>query len=60
MQKFTKEVLAYDLSDVRELILSELGSKHRTKRRDIKIERIEEISPQAATNPIVKQLGGKK
>jgi large subunit ribosomal protein LX len=60
IEKFTKEILAPEKSDVLEYIYSDLGSKHRTRRRDIKIESVEEISPEDAENPVVRQLGGKR
>ena len=37
---FSRELLAEKDSHVREKILSELGSRHRVKRRDIDIARI--------------------
>jgi len=58
-QKFTKEVLAEDEEGAREQIFSILGSKHRTTRKGIQIESIEEINKDAAKDLYVKgKLGG--
>ena len=56
IQKFTKEVLGTNKQNVEEYILSILGSKHRVKRREITITKIEEISPDEVTDTLVKQL----
>jgi large subunit ribosomal protein LX len=55
-QPFTKEVVCPTQPDVPGKIFSELGSKHRVKRRDIKIKKIDEIKPDEITDPIVKHL----
>ncbi|WP_087035556.1 50S ribosomal protein L18Ae [Thermococcus litoralis] len=54
--KFTKEYRALKPEDIKELVLSEIGSKHRVKRSKIYIQGIEEIKPEEAENPIVRRL----
>ncbi len=41
-QKFEKEVVALKKEHALELVYSDLGSKHKVKRTQIKIEKIEE------------------
>jgi large subunit ribosomal protein LX len=55
-QPFIKEVVCSTQPEVPGKIFSELGSKHRVKRRDIKIKKIEEVKPDEVTDPIVKHL----
>jgi large subunit ribosomal protein LX len=55
-QPFIKEVVCSSQPDVPGKIFSELGSKHRVKRRDIKIRKINELKPDEVTDPIVKHL----
>ena len=43
--EFVKEMIAPKESHVEERIMSDLGSRHRVKRRDIEIKKIEEIQP---------------
>ncbi|MDI3476046.1 MAG: large subunit ribosomal protein [Thermococcaceae archaeon] len=57
-ERFTKEYRALKEEHVRELVYSEVGSKHRVPRSKIKIESIEEIKPEEAENPIVRKLSG--
>ena len=47
---FTRELLADKEAHVRERILSELGSRHKVKRREINISKIEEIKPEEVTD----------
>jgi len=42
---FSRELLGEKEAHVREKILSELGSRHRVKRREITISEIKEIKP---------------
>ncbi|MGY5871614.1 MAG: 50S ribosomal protein L18Ae [Candidatus Thorarchaeota archaeon] len=42
---FSRELLGEKESHIRERILSELGSRHRVKRREITISEIKEIEP---------------
>jgi large subunit ribosomal protein LX len=52
-QKFSIEVAAEDADAAREKTLSVLGSKHKLKRRDIKIDEITELKPEEITNLVV-------
>ena len=54
--RFTKEYRALKPEDIKELVFSDIGSKHRVKRAKIFIESIEEIEPEEAENPVVKRL----
>jgi len=59
-QSFTKEVLALNKQNAKEYLLSIIGSKHRVKRREITIIKIEELSLDKVSDPIIKyQIGGK-
>ncbi|MDD5778115.1 MAG: 50S ribosomal protein L18Ae [Candidatus Thermoplasmatota archaeon] len=51
---FTKEILGENEEQVREKILSIVGSNHRVKRSDISIAAVTEISPEDVQNPVVK------
>ncbi|ASJ17507.1 50S ribosomal protein L18a [Thermococcus chitonophagus] len=54
--KFTKEYRAVKESDVRELVYSDIGSKHKVKRNKIYIKEIKEIKPEEAEDVIVRRL----
>lgn len=54
--KFQKEIRALRSEDAKEKIYMELGSKHRAKRFQIKIIKIEEISPEDIKNPLIRKL----
>jgi len=53
---FRKEIRALKPEDAVEEIYKEIGSKHRAKRFQIKILKVEEIPPEEVTNPIIKKL----
>ena len=53
---FRKEVRALKPEDAVEKVYMDLGSKHRVKRFQIKIVKVEEISPEEIENPLVKKL----
>jgi large subunit ribosomal protein LX len=53
---FRKEVRALKPEDAVEKIYRELGSKHRVKRFQIKIVKVEEITPDEIESPLVKKL----
>lgn len=53
---FKKEVRALKADNAKEKIYKELGSKHRAKRFQIKIFRIEEVSPEEIESPFIKKL----
>ncbi|WP_010477187.1 50S ribosomal protein L18Ae [Thermococcus zilligii] len=55
-QPFTKEYRALNEEHVKELVYSEIGSKHVVPRTKIWIESIEEISPEEAENMVVRRL----
>ncbi len=54
--EFRKEVRALKLEDAVEKVYMELGSKHRVKRFQMKISKVEEISPEEIENIIVKKM----
>ncbi|TFG97449.1 50S ribosomal protein L18a [Candidatus Thorarchaeota archaeon] len=47
---FSRELLGEKEAHIREKILSELGSRHRVKRRSITISEIKEIKPEDVKN----------
>ena len=53
---FKKEMRALKPEEAVERIYKEIGSKHRVKRFQIKILKVEEISAEEITDPIVKKL----
>ncbi len=55
-QSFTKEVVAKDQEEALEKVLSLLGSKHRTKRKNIKIVHVEELVLEDVVDPVVSYL----
>ena len=59
-QNFKKEVMGENKQQVIEHIYSIMGSKHRVKRREITISKIEEIPMDKVTDQIILQrIGGK-
>jgi len=54
--EFRKEVRALKPEDAVEKVYMLLGSKHRVKRFQIKIFKVEEIAPEEIENIIVKKL----
>ncbi len=58
MQPFVWECRALDAEKAYEKIYSEFGSKHRTKRRNIIIEEVEEIPPEQAEDPMIRAFAG--
>lgn len=53
---FTKEVIAKTKENAKEILLSDMGSKHRVKRRSIELKNIEEITVDQIENPVIKYL----
>jgi len=53
---FQKEIRALKREEAVDRVYKEIGSKHRAKRFQIKILKVEEISPEEVTDPIVKKL----
>ena len=56
MTQFSKEYTAADNKQVEEKALSDLGSKHRVKRRDMRIEKVEEIAIDQIKDSSIRQL----
>ncbi len=55
---FSKEMIALKEAHVRERIYSELGSRHRVKRKDITISEIVEIKPEESTDIELRRILG--
>ena len=53
---FAKEVLADTPEHAVEKVYAEIGSRHRVKRFYMKILKVEEVSPEAIENPILKKM----
>ena len=54
--KFVKEVVATKPEQAIEQIYANIGSKHRAKRFQIKIVRVEEVSPGEIESPLIRKL----
>jgi large subunit ribosomal protein LX len=53
---FKKEVVAVKRDHAIENVYAQLGSRHRVKRFQIKILKVEEVSPEDIENPMLKKL----
>jgi large subunit ribosomal protein LX len=53
MQKFSKEVAAKGKDEAVEAIISVIGSKHRAKRSEIKVESVTEMKNDDVTDLVV-------
>jgi large subunit ribosomal protein LX len=53
---FRKEIVAAKQEHAVEKIYAELGSRHRVKRFQIRIDGVEEVSPENIENPLLKKL----
>jgi large subunit ribosomal protein LX len=53
---FRKEVRAVKPEAAEEKVYMELGSKHRAKRFQIKILKVEEVPPEDVENPLIRKL----
>ncbi len=53
---FRKEVRALKLEDAIEKVFTELGSKHRVKRFQINILKVEEVNPEDIKSSLVRKL----
>jgi large subunit ribosomal protein LX len=53
---FAKELIAAKSEHAVEKVYAEIGSRHRVKRCHMKIFKVEEVSPEAIQNPILKKL----
>lgn len=55
-RKFTIEVLATKPEHAVERVLSELGSRHKVKRKHIRINKVEEANEEEVKNALIKEL----
>ncbi|KZX16217.1 50S ribosomal protein L18Ae [Methanobrevibacter filiformis] len=55
-QIFTKELKAINENDIYEKIYAEFGSKHRINKNQIKLEKIDEITIDDVTDPLIKAI----
>lgn len=53
---FRREVVALKPEHAVEKVYTELGSKHRVKRFQIRITSVEEIPPEEVRNPLIRKL----
>ena len=53
---FQKEVRALKPEGAIDRIYTEIGSKHKAKRYQIKIHKVEEINPSEIEDPVIKRL----
>ncbi len=53
---FRKEIRALKPENAVETVYKEIGSKHRAKRFQIKIVKVEEITPEEIESPVIKKL----
>jgi len=53
---FNKEIIATKPEHAVEKVYTELGSKHRVKRFQIKITKVEEVTPEQIENPLLKKF----
>jgi len=54
--RFRKEIRALKPEDAVEKIYKEIGSKHRAKRFQIRINEVKEIGPEEIESPLIKKL----
>ena len=55
---FSRELLGEKEAHIREKVLSELGSRHRVKRKEINITEIKEIKPEEVTDLDLRKILG--
>lgn len=55
---FVKELRSTTSEAALERIYADFGSQHRVKRFHVKISSIDEIKPEEAVNPVVRQMSG--
>ncbi|MFX1561020.1 MAG: 50S ribosomal protein L18Ae [Promethearchaeota archaeon] len=55
---FSRELLGEKEAHIREKILSELGSRHRVKRKEIMISEVKEIKPEEVTDLNLRKVLG--
>ena len=56
VQKFVKDVRAVKPEDAIEIVYSELGSRHKVKRKHIRILKVYEIAPEESKDPNINKL----
>jgi len=56
ISEFRKEIRALKPEEAVERVYKEIGSKHRAKRVHIKVLKVEEISTEEITDPVVRKL----
>ncbi len=60
-QRFRLEMASEDEESAVEQMLSDIGGRHGTKRKNIKVESVTKIKPDEVENPLVKEeLEGEK
>ncbi|MEE9223753.1 MAG: 50S ribosomal protein L18Ae [Thermoplasmata archaeon] len=60
-QRFVKEIASKDKKVATESLLSDMGGRHRAKRKNIKIHDIRELKLEEVENPLVREeLAGDK
>lgn len=55
---FSRELMGEKETHVREKVFSELGSRHRVKRKDIDIKEVKELKPEEVTNLELRRILG--
>ncbi|HVP41113.1 MAG TPA: 50S ribosomal protein L18Ae [Candidatus Krumholzibacteriaceae bacterium] len=53
---FQKEVRALKPEEAKEIIYTELGSRHKAKRFQIKIATVEEVKPEDIQDPVLRKM----
>jgi len=56
VMKFAKEVRALSAEEAVEKVYNHFGSKHKLKRRQIKIARVYEVGPEELRDPALRKL----
>jgi large subunit ribosomal protein LX len=59
-QRFSIEIAAEDADKAKEKVLSTLGSRHKLKRWEIKLDEVSEIAVEEITDPVVTYLVGEE
>ncbi|WXG40585.1 MAG: 50S ribosomal protein L18Ae [Candidatus Freyarchaeum deiterrae] len=55
---FIREIRALNEEDAKEIVYSEIGSKHKVIRKHIQVEEIKTIDPKESKDPIIRHLSG--
>ncbi len=59
-QPFTKEVVGENEEEAKERLLSIMGSRHRVKRRMVKIEEVKELQKDEIEDAVIKYMVERK